>query len=205
MVDTLLLYVSAASDLEGERDILGRAVTEIPVTLAWRIVQSPLRGEPPDLQAVTQADIHLLLLGGDIRAPIGLEWQAARRAGRTPVPFLRQGALRTPAALAFVRYIEDHSTWRPYQDSADLRLQALKLLAEHILEHVSYYALSVTELERLRLWHSEMDAGKLGRLEETRGGAGESGVIFSRERYTPSQGVLIKPPKEKDHDASQDR
>ena len=34
MVDTLLLYISAASDMEHERDILGRAVTEIPVTLA---------------------------------------------------------------------------------------------------------------------------------------------------------------------------
>jgi hypothetical protein len=30
MVDTLLLYISAAPDLGAERDVLGRAVTEIP-------------------------------------------------------------------------------------------------------------------------------------------------------------------------------
>lgn len=197
MVDTLLLYISAASDLEHERDILGRAVTEIPVTLAWRIVQTPLHGEPPDLQAVAQADLHLLLLGGDIRAPVGLEWQAARRAGRLPALFLKQGAPRTPAAHAFVRYLEEQFTWQAYKDSADLRLQALKLLAGHIQDRLVYYALTPEELERLHLWRGELDAEKTAQVGEAPGGAGESSVIFSRERYIPSQGVLIQPKKEK--------
>ena len=197
MVDTLLLYISAASDLEHERDILGRAVTEVPVTLAWRIVQTPLHGEPPDLQAVAQADLHLLLLGGDIRAPVGLEWQVARRAGRTPALFLKQGAPRTPAAPAFVRYLEDKFTWQAYKDGADLHLQALKLLADHIQDRLVYYALSPDELERLHLWRGELEAGsKVLQVDEAPGGAGESSVIFSRERYTPSQGVLIQPKKE---------
>jgi hypothetical protein len=196
MVDTLLLYISAAPDLQAERDILGRAVTEIPVTLAWRIVQTPLRGEPPDLQAVAQADLHLLLLGGDIRAPIGLEWQAARRAGHTPAFFLKQNAPRTPAAHAFERYLGEQFTWQPYLDSADLRLKALKLLASHIQDRAVYYALSPAELERLRFWRSELDAGKAALVDQAPGGAGESSVVFSRERYTPSQGVLIQPRKE---------
>ncbi len=201
MVDTLLLYISAASDLGSERDILGRAVTEIPVTLAWRILQSPLRGEPPDLEAVAQADLHLLLLGGDIRAPIGLEWQAARRAGRTPVPFLKWHTLRTPAAQAFVRYLEDQATWHAYKDSLDLRLKALKLIADHILENSVYYALRPDEQERLRQWREALEARKASPVDEApagaggAGGAGESSVIFSRERYTPSQGVLIQPKK----------
>lgn len=196
MVDTLLLYISAASDLEHERDILGRAVTEIPVTLAWRIVQTPLHGEPPDLDAVAQAHLHLLLLGSDIRAPVGLEWQAARRAGRTPSLFLKQGAPRTPAAHAFVRYLGDQFTWQAYKHSPDLRLQALKLIADHIQDRPVYYALSPDELERLRTWRGELDADKTAQVDETPGGAGESGVIFSRERYIPSQGVLIQPKKE---------
>jgi hypothetical protein len=196
MVDTLLLYISAASDLEHERDILGRAVTEIPVTLAWRIVQTPLHGEPPDLQAAAQADLHLLLLGSDIRAPVGLEWQAARRARRLPALFLKQGAPRTPAAHAFVRYLEDQFTWQTYKDSTDLRLLALKLLASHIQERAIYYALTSDELERLRLWRAELESGKAAQVDEALGGAGESSVIFSRERYIPSQGVLIQPKKE---------
>ena len=73
MIDTLTLYISAAQDLEHERDVLGRTVVEIPTTLGWRIVQSPLRVELVDLEMVTRADLHLVLLGGDIRAPIGLE------------------------------------------------------------------------------------------------------------------------------------
>lgn len=195
MVDTLLLYISAAPDLQAERDILGRAVTEIPVTLAWRILQSPLRGTSPDLEAVAQADLHLLLLGGDIRAPIGLEWQAARRAGRLPALFLKQDALRTPAAHAFVRYLGEQFTWHAYKDSPDLRLQALKLIAGHILERTLYYALSPDELGRLTQWREELEAGKASTVDEAPGGAGESSLIFSRERYTPSQGVLIQPKK----------
>jgi len=201
MVDTLLLYISAAPDLQTERDVLGRAVTEIPVTLAWRILQSPLRGEPPDLEAVAQADLHLLVLGGDIRAPIGLEWQVARGAGRLPALFLKQDAPRTPAAHAFARYLGEHFTWQAYKDNLDLRLQALKLIAGHILERTVYYALSPDELERLRDWREALEAGKAAQVDETpggaggAGGAGESSLIFSRERYVPSQGVLIQPGK----------
>ena len=72
----------SAADLEPERDLLAWAVTEVPVTLGWRIVQSPGGDEPADLETVAQADVHLLLLGSDIRAPIGQEWIAARRAGQ---------------------------------------------------------------------------------------------------------------------------
>lgn len=31
------------------------------------------------MPAITKADIHLLILASDIRAPIGLEWHLARR------------------------------------------------------------------------------------------------------------------------------
>ena len=77
MADRLLLYISAASDLRAEREVLGRAVTEVPVSLAWRVVHSPGGDEPVDVDAVSRADVHLLLLGGDIRAPVGLFVDAA--------------------------------------------------------------------------------------------------------------------------------
>jgi hypothetical protein len=98
MADFFNLYISAATDLDYERDLLGRLVTEIPVTLGWHIRQSPSRGESPDLEAVTHVDLHLLLLGSDIRAPFGLEWFVSRRAERRPVLFLMEGTLRTTAA-----------------------------------------------------------------------------------------------------------
>ncbi len=78
MVDQVRLYISAAADLERERDLLGRSVSELPVQLGWLIHQSPRKNDILDLDTVTRADIHLLLIGGDIRAPIGLEWYMTR-------------------------------------------------------------------------------------------------------------------------------
>src|SRR3990170_3296483 len=75
MVDILHLYISAASDLDLERESLSRLVAEIPVTLGWRVIQSPIHGEMLNTNAITEADVHILLLGTDIRAPIGLEWR----------------------------------------------------------------------------------------------------------------------------------
>lgn len=120
MADRLLLYISAASDLRAEREVLGRAVTEVPVSLAWRVVHSPGGDEPVDVDAVSRADVHLLLLGGDIRAPVGLEWRYALLAGRKPVPFLKQDALRTPAGEHFLRFVRQRAAWRPFRDPADL-------------------------------------------------------------------------------------
>jgi len=199
MADRLLLYISAASDLRVEREVLGRAVAEVPVSLAWRVVHSPWGDEPVDVDAVTRADVHLLLLGGDIRAPIGLEWRYALLAGRQPVPFLKQDALRTPAGEHFLRFVQQRASWRPFKDPADLRRQFLTLLAGHIIDRAVYYRLSPVELARLKEWRTEIDA--VPSLDEEGGrGAGESGVILSRERFVPSQGVLIDPDRVKHRD-----
>jgi hypothetical protein len=192
----ILLYISAAADLEPERDLLARAVTEVPVTLGWRIVQSPGGDEPADLEAVAQADVHLLLLGGDIRAPIGQEWIAARRAGRRPVLFLKQGILRTSAGQNFERFVAEQATWQPFRDGAELRWLVLKLLAGHLLAGVATYGLSAAELASLQAWRAELEETSAAVGQEARGVAGESGVVLSRERYVPSEGVLIQPGEE---------
>jgi len=191
MVDILRLYISAALDLEKERESLSRAVAEIPVTLGWRVIQSPLHGEPLNTDAIAQADVHILLLGSDIRAPIGLEWRLARRANHEPVVFLKQGVLRTMAALDFIRYLEEYTSWRKYLDLADLHLQTLKFMADHILAQSGYYSLRSDEFENLTSWRK-----KLNTPEQTppalHGGIGESSVVLSPQRYIPSEGVLIK-------------
>ena len=197
MADNLLLYISAASDLRAEREILGRAVTEVPVSLAWRVVHSPGGDEPVDVNAVSRADVHLLLLGGDIRAPIGLEWRLALHAGRRPVPLLKQDILRTPAGESFLRFVQQQATWHAFQDPADLRRQFLGLLAGHLIERAIHYRLSPLELARLEEWRKEIESAP-SLVEEGGRGAGESGVILSPERFVPSEGVLIdgkKPPR----------
>ena len=191
--DQILLYISAAADLEPERDLLARAVTEVPVTLGWRIVQSPGGDEPADLEAVAQADVHLLLLGGDIRAPIGQEWIAARRRGRMPALLLKQGILRTSAGQNFERFIAEQATWQPFRDGAELRRLVLKLLASHLLAGAVTYGLTAADLTSLQAWRSELEEAPAEVGQGARGVAGESGVVLSRERYIPSEGVLIQP------------
>jgi hypothetical protein len=194
MADRINLYISAALDLEDERDLLSRAVTEIPVGLGWRIVQTPRRQEPPDLEAVAGADIHLLLLGSDIRAPVGLEWLVARRNNRLPVLFLKSQVAHTPAAQEFIRTLAEVASWRPYNDGLDLKRQVLQLLGDHILANALHYILRPDELEKMHSWRNELARERKRSQPETRGGAGDSGVILSTERYLPSEGILIHPP-----------
>ncbi|HXV97248.1 MAG TPA: hypothetical protein VEC93_02420 [Anaerolineae bacterium] len=180
------IYISAASDLMAEREALGRMIATLPVTLAWRIVQTPHRAEPLDLEAVRQADLYLLALGSDIRAPVGLEWHTAHRAGRPTLAFLKQGLARTLAGQAFVR--EVNLAWQPFSDAADLSRQVQSALVEHLLRHALHYALTPAEVEQLSaLPTSETKPTSVTPGEE----AAHSAVILSRERFMPSQGVIV--------------
>lgn len=197
MLSQVNLYISAAADLEREREVLSKAVAEIPVDLGWRIVQSPRGSQPLDLTAIRQADVHLLLLGGDIRAPIGQEWHTARWAGRRPVLLLKQMEMRTAAALDFIRYVEQVASWQRFGDAADLRRQVLHLLGEHIWNQGERYGLTLAEVERLKGWREELAIATTAGDEPMRGGVGESSILFSQERFVPSKGVLIEPKKPK--------
>ena len=190
MADRVLLYISAASDLTAEREVLSRAITEIPTSLGWRITQTPIGDEPLALQAAAQADLHLLILGGDIRAPVGAEWLAAQRAGHTPTLFLKDSA-HTLAARFFIRDLEHYAAWRPFNDATDLRRQVLVLLVEHILDHAIHYQINPDEFEKLRAWRKRLETPDKKPVDKTRGGAGASSVILSPERFIPSEGKLV--------------
>jgi hypothetical protein len=194
MADEILLYISAASDLEFERDLLGRAITEIPVTLGWRIEQTPHGEKVPDLKAVAKADVHLMLLGSDIRAPTGMELLIAQRSRKKPLFFRKSTAVRTPAAQVFLREMERSVKWRTFRDGSNLRHQVLTTLADHILNNAINYSLRPDEYESLQRWREELEKAEPELVEETRGGTGESGIIISTERYVPSEGILIKKP-----------
>lgn len=192
MADEFLLYISASQDLSIERDLIARAVTEIPVTLGWRIVQSPLKGGLLDREALLKADIHLLLIGCDIRAPIGYEWSVAHKAGRQTVLFRKTGIPVTPAGQIFIREINEIAIWNQFENSASLRLEILKLISDHIIENAIHFALKPDEYERLLTWREELDREKPSPVLEGPSGAGESSVILSRERYMPKEGRLIQ-------------
>jgi len=194
--DTLLLYVSAAKDLVPERDLVGRCVTEIPVSLGWKISFSPLKEKQIDTNMIRQADIHILMLGQDIRAPIGYEWVLSRRVNRNPILFLKKKVPRTPAARDFIRTLKDFSIWHKYEDHTDLRHQILVMISKYILTNANIFALRSLEHEILTDWTKELEDGAPEQIDETQGGAGESSVIISAERFVPKDGVLINPKKD---------
>lgn len=197
MVDQVILYISAAPDLKAERSVITRSVTEIPVTLGWRIIETPLHGEMINDRMLVGADIHMLLLGIDIRAPVGLEWFLARRAGKNPLLFLKQGISRTLAADNFIHHLESKAGWHHFKDNADLRFQVLSLLGEQLTRLAGHYALKPQELDALNQWHQELKKESVSSVDERRE-VTEGGVIISPERYIPSEGVLIKKKKKKD-------
>jgi hypothetical protein len=203
MAHQILLYVSAGFDLAAEREVLGRAITEIPVDLGWRIFQTPGSGRRVDREAVELADIHLFLLGGDVKAPTGYEWMIARQAGRWPIPLLKTGVNRTPSAFDMERFIRYQARWFPYYRPADLRRRALRLLSAFILFKADELQLSLVEIQTLLGWRRELDVRPVD--EETIAGAGEGGILISRDRLVPQGGVLVRPQEETDEQKERDR
>jgi hypothetical protein len=189
----VIIYISAASDLMAEREALARMIAELPVTLAWRIIQTPLGAEPLELEVFPVADLYLLVMGSDIRAPVGLEWLTAQRARRPVSAFLKQGVGRTPAGQVFID--QTKVAWQPFTDAADLHRQAQQLLIKHLNRHAVQYALTPAELDQLQQALDSMAALEEVKAEpeQASGGqeAGQSAVILSRERYTPTEGVIV--------------
>ena len=180
------IYISAAADLMAEREALARMVAALPVTLAWRIAQTPVTdADFLDLEALQVADLHLLVMGSDIRAPVGLEERIVSRAGRLSAAFLKRGILRTPAGQVFIKGAG--VAWQPFADAADLTRQVQRLLVEHLVSYALRYALTPEEVARLEtLTPAEEPARGAGGKE-----AGHSAVILSRERFEPSEGVVV--------------
>jgi hypothetical protein len=183
----MTIYVSAAPDLMAEREMLARMIAALPVTLAWHIAQTPVTdADSLDLEALQIADLHLLVMGSDIRAPVGLEWHIVRRVGRPSSAFLKRDVPRTPAGQVFIHHAG--VIWRPFSDAGDLSRQVRQMLAEYLVRHAAHYALTpdeVAQLEALRT--ADTPAEQPAQGEE----AGHSAVILSRERYVPGEGTIV--------------
>jgi hypothetical protein len=115
---------------------------------------------------------------------------------------LKKEVPRTPAARDFIRTLKDFSIWHTYKDHTDLRHQILVMISKYILTNANIFALIPLEHEKLTDWTKELEDGAPEQIDETQGGAGESSVIISTERFVPKDGVLINP---KEDDAMEQR
>lgn len=192
MSNELILYISAASDLLVERDLINRAITEIPADLRWHIVQSPLREGEVDSIAVQNAFAHLLLLGGDIRAPIGHEYALARRVGRLPLCLLKRGVNRTAAAVDFQKFVGLETKWQPFADGSSLRKIILAEIGTQLRKQSLQIGLTATEYDQVSAWLDKMDEEQTEEIQDRHNNLGESSIILSESRLDPQGGKLIK-------------
>jgi hypothetical protein len=192
-MDTFRFYISAAPDLRFERDLLARAIAEIPTTLGWTITQTPPASREPDLEAVRLAHAHVLMLGSDIQAPVGLEWAVARRAGKPVTMLYKSSVVQTQAAQAFAREVSKHGQWRAFEDAAGLRRLVLKLLADVLMSNAIEYEMLPDEIDRLNAWRKTLDEKQQRAESDARAGADADAIILTTERFVPSEGKLLRP------------
>jgi hypothetical protein len=194
MASRLKIFISAGPDLDIEREVVGKAIASLPVSLGWVVKYTPIRGEPADpaSSAVQSCGLYVLILGSDIAAPVGSELYTARKSGKGVEAFLKEGP-RTSAARAFMK--EAAIQWKPFGNEVSLRSLLQKSLASRMLKHPEAYRLSIADWEALSALTAEPERETADQRQEAttpHGGAGTDAVIVSPERDLPSQAVLIE-------------
>lgn len=177
MAEKLRIFVSATKDLEQERALVGRILAALPVHVGAEIRRSPTEGVDYDtlFELISNVDRIYFMLGRDITAPFGAEWQLAIRLERTIVPYKLQG-MRTQAGREFLRIA--HAPWKTFQSSMQLGQQIGLDLIDTLLHPENRYGLNLVEVERLHKSRQDLVRG-LDRLitsSQTRAsGVGEAG------------------------------
>ena len=200
MASRLRIFISAGPDLEIEREVVGKAIATLPVSLGWVIKYTPIRGEPSDpaSSAVELCDFYALLLGSDITAPVGSELYTAKQTSKTIAAFLKE-CPRTAAARVFVK--QSPVEWKRFSNEENLRSLLQKSIVDQILKRPEAYGMTIADWEALSALAVELteEASKQHEaISPLHGGAGSNAVIVSPLRDLPSGGVPI----EREHDSS---
>ncbi len=195
----LRIFVSTGPDLEAEREVVGETIASLPVSAGWVIKYTPSRGEPPRavFEAVAASQFYVLLMGTDIRAPVGSELHVARQEHKHILALLKD-APRTPAARVFVK--DASLEWQHFRDESELGFLLLDALAKQILDNALVYGITPVDWETLSALRAELKDREVPDPEQDevttrRRGAGNDAVIVAPGRDLPPDGVLIEPPE----------
>lgn len=179
----LRIFVSATADLEPQRGVIARTLAELPVQVGAEIRRYPPQGTSYEtlFELISNVDRVYFLMGGDITAPAGAEWDLALRLERRLVP-LRWPAPLTPAAghflrAAFARVPE--SEWRTVRSNAELARAAGLDLIDALLHLQNRYGITVSEVERLLQYKRQLQQHGRDVTSEP-GGSEGGGVILGR-------------------------
>ena len=184
------LYVSISPDLGHEREVMGRAVAGLPVDVGWEVsyTPGPTDRNPVDPMTAAAADVYVLALGADIRAPMGVEWTAARRARLTPLALLKEVS-RTPAAQEFVK--TGDIAWVSFKLASEVTPKLQLCLYQAILDRAARFQLTTPEWSTLQEFVKGLQEKPTSPAEDTRQGAGQGGVIFAPSREAGKGGIVV--------------
>ncbi len=191
---TLRIFVSATSDLESERAIVGKALADLPVQIRAEIRRTPASGAKNDdvYELISNVDRVYFLLGRDITAPAGAEWHMAMQLERS-IMTLYNGASLSPAAQQFKQ--NSLAQWQEFQSVSQLAAHITFDLIKTLNHPQNRYGLTVTETELLRT-HGTRLRQKAAAGAETivaePGGAEGGGVLLDNLRQDPIDAVLIE-------------
>jgi hypothetical protein len=182
MTKPIHLFVSSSPGLQLEREVVGRVVARLPLTLGWEIDHTPLPGDldRDSLVRVAASDLYLLILGRDFAAPMGAELRHALGMGIQPLPF-RKKCAQSPSSRDAVRRLQ--LEWRTFASPRALRVWVTHDLLQALLRQATALGLDLNELERL-FGLAQEEAERLPEARQTgrrHGEAGKSGVILGRE------------------------
>ena len=178
MTRSIRLFVSSSPGLAPEREALGQAVAELPISIGWEIKHTPRPGEDvrDPLAFVETCDLYLLVLGADFAAPMGLEWRQAQGTGR-PLLAYRKRVLHSPSAQSILR--QASVAWADFESPQDLKTQATQALARMILDRAEDFGLHLDDIEPL-LALVQATEEETPAESDRRRGAGRGGVILGR-------------------------
>jgi hypothetical protein len=178
MPRSIHLYVSSSPNLAPEREALGQAVAELPISSGWEIKHTPRPDE--DITAVfdfiRHCDLFVLILGADFAAPMGIEWQQAQAALRSVLAY-RKHVLHSPSAQQLLR--ESHLPWTEFESPQDFKGHLNQTLAKMLLDGSEKFGLHLGDVEAL-LKLTQSDEEDTPDEPDRRRGAGRSGVILDR-------------------------
>jgi hypothetical protein len=183
MASQVRLFISAGPPLEPERELLGRALAELPLNPGWVIKRTP------DVDSVAECHLFVVLLGEDIVAPVGLELWWARRTEKRVLAY-HLAPRRTPAAQVFLQE-NAPLDWRRPADQAALRRAFLRDVTGFVLTHADRYGIGAIEAELCRAYLQRLEQSDPRPAPAKATGAAGGGVILAPGRDAPRGARLV--------------
>ncbi len=150
MAEKLRIYVAATADLEAQRSIIGHLLAQLPIQVGAEIRRCPPQGASYDtlFELISNVDRFYFLMGKDITAPAGTEWDLAMQLQRHVVPLRRRHPI-TPSAFLFITQAILQVPLREWR-FFDTNLELARLLAQDIIETLLHpqnrYGLTASEV-----------------------------------------------------------